>query len=137
MIDSDKLEKIEYQAINDYLDTVVANRKYPSETIHGDVQKWDDADDYYTVSGTCRISGDTIKDWIIDRFNSTIDEFLKMSNNAQSIDELASDTDLYDEDSYYDFVYDICDSVEDYFWESDIYQELCNQYFEDHADENY
>lgn len=137
MLDSVDIERIEYQAIYDYINNVIQERNYGNEVIRGEVQKWTDADDYYTVPGSCSIPGSTIQGWIIDRFESVIDEFLEKSNNAQSIEDLAGDIDLYDEKSYYDFVYDICDSVEDYFWESDVYQELCNRYFENHADEDY
>lgn len=135
MLTENQLYAVEAQAIDDYMEVILSNR-YSNEVVNGDIQKWRDADDYYTVPGSCTISGDTIKDWLIDRFDSLIEEFLYKSNKSQALSELAEDSDLADEESYYDFVYDKCEDIEQYFWSSDLFEDLCNEYFEEYGEES-
>ena len=75
MLTENQLYATESQAIDDYIEFIQSNR-YSNEVINGDIQKWTDADDYYTVPGSCTISGDTIKDWLIDRFDSLIEAII-------------------------------------------------------------
>ena len=133
MLTEDEMWTIENKAVQDYLDSV-QNNKYKNEVIHGDIQKWTDADDYYTLPGSCTVPGTTIKEWLIDNFESTIDEFLYKSSKCKSFDEIAEDEDLADEDSYYNFIFDKCDDIEEYFWSSDVFEELCNEYFEENGE---
>lgn len=135
MLTDNEIRNIEYDAKNDYISSI-RDKRYNDEYINGDIQVWTDADKYYTVPGSCVIPGDTIKEWIIDRFDSLIDEFLYHSGRSKSLDALAEDYDLINEAFYYDFVYDKYDDIEQYFWSSDVYQELCNEYFEEHGEED-
>ena len=133
MLTDNEIRNIEYDAKNDYISSI-RDKRYNDEYINGDIQIWTDADKYYAVPGSCVIPGDTIKEWIIDRFDSLIDEFLYHSGRSKSLDALAKDSDLINEAFYYDFVYDTYDDIEQYFWSSDVYQELCNEYFEEHGE---
>lgn len=134
MLTEKELRNIEYNAINDYISSIQDNR-YPNERVKGYIQKWTDADRYYTVPGSCVVPGETIKEWITDKFDSLIDEFLFHSSRSKSLDELAEDADLENEDTYYNFVFDKCDDIEQSFWSSDIFEELCNNYFEEYGEE--
>ena len=134
MLTEKELRDIEYNAINDYISSIQDNR-YSNERITGDIQKWTDADKYSTVPGSCVVPGETIKEWITDNFDSLVDEFLFHSSGSKSFDELAEDADLENEDTYYNFVFDMCDDIEQSFWSSDIFEELCNNYFEEYGEE--
>lgn len=134
MLTEKELRDIEYNAINDYISSIQDNR-YPDERVKGYIQKWTDADRYYSVPGSCVVPGETIKEWITDKFDSLIDEFLFHSSRSKSLDELAEDADLEDKDTYYNFVFDKCDDIEQSFWSSDIFEELCNNYFEEYGEE--
>lgn len=134
MLTEKELRNIEYNAINDYISSIQDNR-YPDERVKGYIQKWTDADRYYSVPGSCVVPGETIKEWITDKFDSLIDEFLFHSSRSKSLDELAEDADLENENTYYNFVFDKCDDIEQSFWSSDIFEELCNNYFEEYGEE--
>ena len=133
MLTKDEMWTVENKAVQDYLDSIQDNR-YKNEVIYGDIQKWTDADAYYTLPGSCTVPGTIIKEWLIDNFESTIDEFLYKSGKCKSFDEIAEDSDLADEDSYYNFIFDKCDDIEEYFWSSNVFEELCNKYFEENGE---
>lgn len=134
MITQDKMRKIEEDAMNDYISEYISPRKYSNEVLRGDINNWYDVDRYHTYSGSCTVPGDLIKRWIVDHFNQTVDEFLKTSGECTYLNELAKSADLDNDASYYDFVYDKCYDIEEYFWLSDVYEELCNEFFEEHGE---
>lgn len=134
MLTEKELRDIEYNAINDYTSSIQDNN-YLDKHITGDIQKWTDADRYCTLPGSCVVPGETIKEWISDNFDSLVDEFLFHYSESKSFDELAEDADLENKDTYYNFVFDMCDEIEQYFWSSNIFEELCNNYFEEYGEE--
>lgn len=134
MLTSDQLWEIENKAIADYLESIQSKR-YKGELLTGDIQRWYDADRYNTVPGNCYVDGEVIRDWIIDHFESIVSEFLYKSGKCKSLDEIAEESDLIDEATYYDYVFDKCEDIEDYFWSSDVFEELCNEYFEENGEE--
>ena len=136
MLTPKEIKQLEYTLVDDYLDEI-QTKKYPSEVIHGDIQVWTDADEYQTYPGSCTASGDTIKGWLIDNFDSLIDEFLRKSGNKQSLSELASKEVLQDRSTYMEFVWDTLDAIEQYFWSSDRFSELCDEYFQNNGERDY
>lgn len=135
MISGKEMLNIEANAIDDYINTKIANSQYKNEVIDGDLQVWTDADKYYEVPGICTVDSETIKEWLVDSFDSVISEFLRLSGGAEYISDLAEDSDLIDAETFYDFVYDTCDDIEEYFWSSDVFENLKDNYFEEHGEE--
>ena len=60
---------------------------------------------------------------------------MRLSGGAEYISDLAEESDLIDAETFYDFVYDKCDDIEEYFWSSDVFENLKDNYFEEHGEE--
>lgn len=134
MLTSDELWDIQNKAIEDYLASIKDDR-YSDETLYGDIPVWRDADDYYLIPGECTVSESTLKEWIQDNFDTAVAQFLHIEGNTECFEDIASDEDKVDAATFYDFVFEKCKEVEDFFWESPIYEELCDAYFEDNRHE--
>ena len=133
----DGMQAIEDRSIEEYCDEI-SKRKFDGEDLKGTISKRVDVDRYQKVPGTCYLSGDTIKDWLQGSFWDYIDVFLK-SENCDTISEYISKEYQLDDlsaDDYYDCVTDVCEETEDY-WFDNIYPDLCDGYFEEHAEIDY
>lgn len=138
MLTQEQIDDIEYKAVEDYMYEIRnrPNTYYSDEELRGDIQHWTDADDYYTVPGECIVDKETIREWILDYFETIIEEFShKHKKGSRYLSELATASDIVDEETFYDFIYEKCGEAEDYFEESDIYEELCNDYFSEYGKE--
>ena len=137
MLSAQDRNDIEYEAMYNYISEVISQNKYSDEVLEGDIAKWRDADDSYFVPGVCTLSANEIRSWVSDMFMDIADEYLRNNKDVSSFAALASKEELSDEQAYYDLIYAICSDIDEYALESDLFNDFCDTYFENNAEQDY
>lgn len=133
MVNLTDIESIENEAIDTYLNDI--DTVFSDELLEGTINVRRDVDDYYEAEGRCLLSGDIIKDWLCGDFWTRLDQYLK-SKDAACLYDIAPHEATKSDLSYFNYCLDVCQDVEDYFWD-EIYPELCEEYFQKHAEQVY
>ena len=131
MLSVDAKERIEDKALDKFIENGRMS-KISDDVITGEIPEWTDADRYHMVDAKCVISGDVIKEWLYDDFNTIVEKYLKDAG-FNSISEMSHEQMFYSPIEYFEYCMDLYQEIEDYFWDQ-IYPELQQSYFEDHAE---
>lgn len=131
---SDELRLIEDNAYSYYVD-YIRSLEYKGETLHGEAPKWTDVDRYYMSAATCYLPGKIIKLWITDGLWDALQDYLE-SKGVENMSDLATEEDMSSESNYSDFCAGIVSDAADYWWD-EVYPQLCDDYFEEHAEISY
>lgn len=131
MISESAMRSIEEKALDRFAENGRMS-KMSDDSIVGQIPEWTDADRYRMVDAECIIPGDVIKDWLYDDFSTVVEKYLKTIGQKEIGDNAPEDVKL-SPITYFEYCMDIYQEVEDYFWDQ-IYPELQQNYFEDHAE---
>lgn len=131
MLYKDEFEPIEDSALNEFVET--HEDDVEDYEMYDKLPHWYDADSYYLVDAECTIPAHVISSWLYDDFYDKVEYYLRFKG-VKSISELASDSDIESEESYYNFCLDIYQQTEDY-WFEHHFPDLCEDYFYNHAEE--
>ena len=131
MFSEDTLRRIEDQAIDKYIANGMSS-KMDDDHLTGEIPLWTDADKYRMVDAECTISGDLIKDWLYEDFTNLVSDYLKYLGVSEMSD-LVDTQSIVSPIEYFEYCMDICQEVEDYFWDS-VYPDRQQEYFEEYAE---